>query len=64
MILSSASGAKRLGWRIAGAQAVLSLPAIYVNHDWGTFHADRIQVEQRKLYPYKRRLRAILNCAT
>jgi len=51
-------------WRIAGAQAVLSLRAIYVNHDWGTFHADRIQVEQRKLYPYKRRLRAILNCAT
>ncbi len=51
-------------WRIAGAQAVLSLRAIYVNNDWDTFHADRIQVEQRKLYPYKKRLRAILNCAT
>ncbi|MGB9128874.1 MAG: ISKra4 family transposase [Thiobacillus sp.] len=51
-------------WRIAGAQAVLSLRDIYVNDDWDTFHADRIQTEQRKLYPYKRRLHAILNCAT
>jgi len=51
-------------WRIAGAQAVLSLRAIYVNNDWDTFHADRIQAEQRKLYPYKKRLPAILNCAT
>lgn len=51
-------------WRIAGAQAVLSLRAIYVNNDWDTFHADRIQAEQRKLYPYKRRLPAILSCAT
>ena len=50
-------------WRIAGAQAVLSLRAIYVNDYWETFHADRIQAEQRKLYPYKRRLCAILNCA-
>jgi hypothetical protein len=48
-------------WRIAGAQAILSLRAIYVNDDWETFHADRIQTEQRKLYPY---LRVILNCAT
>ena len=51
-------------WRIAGAQAILSLRAIYVNDDWEAFHADRIQTEQRKLYPYKKRLRAILNCAT
>lgn len=51
-------------WRIAGAQAVLSLRAIYLNDDWDTFHADRIQAEQRKLYPYKTRLQAILNCAT
>jgi hypothetical protein len=51
-------------WRIAGAQAVLSLRAIYVNDDWDAFHADRIQTEQRKLYPYKRHLHAILNCAT
>ena len=51
-------------WRIKGAQAILSLRAIYVNDDWSTFHTDRIQAEQRKLYLYKRRLRAILNCAT
>jgi len=51
-------------WRIAGAQAVLSLRAIYVNDDWDAFHADRIQTEQRKLYPYKKHLCAILNCAT
>ena len=43
-------------WRIAGAQAILSLRAIYVNDDWDTFHADRIQAEQRKLYPYKKTL--------
>lgn len=51
-------------WRIAGAQAILSLRAIYVNDDWDAFHANRIQTEQRKLYPYKKRLNAILNCAT
>ena len=51
-------------WRIAGAQAVLSLRAIYLNDDWDAFHAARIKAEQRKLYPYKRRLRDALNCAT
>ena len=49
-------------WRIAGAQAILSLRSIYVNDDWDAFHADRIQTEQRKLYPYKKRLHATLNC--
>jgi hypothetical protein len=51
-------------WRIAGAQAILGLRAIYVNDDWDAFHADRIQTEQRKLYPYKKNLSPILNCAT
>lgn len=50
-------------WRIAGAQAILTLRAIYINDDWEAFHADRIQTEQRKLYPYKNRLKVILNCA-
>jgi hypothetical protein len=50
-------------WRIAGAQAILSLRSIYVNEDWDAFHADRIHAEQRKLYPSKKRLGAILNCA-
>ena len=51
-------------WRIAGAQAILGLRAIYVNDDWDAFHADRIQTEQRKLYPYKKNLGPTLNCAT
>jgi hypothetical protein len=51
-------------WRIEGAQAVLSLRAIYLNDDWDAFHTTRIQAEQRKLYPYKPHLPPILNCAT
>jgi len=51
-------------WRIEGAQAILNLRAIYVNDDWDAFHTLRIQTEQHKLYPYKRRLPTILNCAT
>jgi hypothetical protein len=50
-------------WRIAGAQAILNLRAIYINDDWETFHVDRIQTEQRRLYPYKNRLDILLNCA-
>ena len=49
-------------WRIAGAQAILGLRAIYVNDDWEAFHADRIRTEQHKLYPYKKKLGTILNC--
>ena len=51
-------------WRIAGAQAVLSLRALYVNDDWEPFHADRIRAEQHRLYPYKKQLPTTLNCAT
>ncbi len=51
-------------WRIEGAQAILSLRAIYVNGNWDAFHTLRIQAEQHKLHPYKRRLPTILNCAT
>ncbi len=51
-------------WRIEGAQAILNLRAIYVNDDWDAFHTVRIQAEQHKLYPYKRRLLTVLNCAT
>ena len=50
-------------WRVAGAQAILNLRALYVNEDWETFHADRIRTEQDRLYPYKNRLNAILICA-
>ena len=51
-------------WRIEGAQAILNLRAIYVNDDWDSFHAARLEAEQHKLCPYKRCLLAILNCAT
>jgi hypothetical protein len=51
-------------WRIAGAQAILNLRALYINHDWDAFHADRVRAEQRRLYPYKRHLLDILTCAT
>jgi hypothetical protein len=51
-------------WRIEGAQAILDLRAIYVNDDWASFHAARIQAEQHKLYPYKQRLPNLLTCAT
>ena len=51
-------------WRIAGAQAILSLRSIYLNDDWDAFHADRIETEQRNLHPYKKHLCTILNCAT
>ena len=50
-------------WRIEGAQAILSLRAIYLNEDWKDFHVARIDAEQHKLYPYKARLLSILNCA-
>jgi len=40
-------------WRIAGAQTILSLRAIYLNDDWKTFNRSRIQAEQTRLYPYK-----------
>lgn len=51
-------------WRIAGAQAILSLRAAYLNGEWATFHAARICAENQRLYPYKKRLRGILNCAS
>jgi len=51
-------------WRLAGAQAILNLRAIYVNDDWEEFHADRIRTEQRKLYPYKKQLSGVLSCAS
>ena len=51
-------------WCVEGAQAILSLRATYLNDDWNIFHADRIQAEQRRLYPYKERITTILNCAT
>ncbi|MFH0884047.1 MAG: ISKra4 family transposase [bacterium] len=50
-------------WEVEGAQAVLSLRAIYLNEDWDAFHTARIQQEQQTLYPYRRRLADLLNNA-
>jgi hypothetical protein len=37
-------------WTVDGAQAMLDLRAIYLNGDWDSFIAYRIQTEQTKLY--------------
>ena len=39
-------------WRTPGAQAMLSLRAVYINGDWNVFHGHRIKEERRRLYPY------------
>jgi hypothetical protein len=44
-------------WTVEGAQSLLHLRAIYLNGDWPTFVAYRIQNEQTSLYPYKTCLR-------
>jgi hypothetical protein len=50
-------------WQVEGAQAVLSLRAIYVNEDWDSFHAARIEKEQQTLYPYRDHLATFLHHA-
>ncbi len=40
-------------WTVEGAQALLNLRALYLNGDWPSFVASRIQNEQHALYPYK-----------
>jgi len=37
-------------WRIAGAQAILSLRAVYINGDWEAFQAYRIRTKTCELY--------------
>ena len=37
-------------WEIEGAQAMLSLRALYLNGDWNSFIAYRIEAEQVALY--------------
>ena len=38
-------------WRIPGAQAILSLRAVYINCDWDAFQTYRIRTQTRDLYP-------------
>jgi len=40
-------------WRIAGAQAMLDLRAVYLSDEWDRFHACRIEQERERLYPYR-----------
>lgn len=38
-------------WRIPGAQAILSLRAVYINDDWDAFQTYRIRTQTQDLYP-------------
>jgi len=40
-------------WRIAGAQAMLNLRAVFLNDDWESFQQHRIELNCQKLYPYR-----------
>jgi len=40
-------------WKPEGAQAMLSLRAVYLNGDWDAFQQYRITQQQEKLYPYR-----------
>jgi hypothetical protein len=39
-------------WRVTGAQAMLSLRALYLNGEWSEFQEHRIDQEQQRLYSY------------
>ena len=40
-------------WRVAGAQSMLSLRAVFLNDEWDFFQQYRIELHCRKLYPYR-----------
>ncbi len=40
-------------WRVAGAQAMLNLRAVFLNDDWDSFQQYRIEMNCQKLYPYQ-----------
>ncbi len=44
-------------WRLAGAQSMLHVRAVYQSSYWDDFHRDRITREQRKLHPHRALLR-------
>ena len=41
-------------WRVAGAQAMLNLRAVFLNDDWDCFQQYRIELNCQKLYPYQK----------
>jgi hypothetical protein len=40
-------------WRLAGAQAMLDLRAVYQSSYWSRFHRERIAQEQPRLHPHR-----------
>jgi len=40
-------------WRVAGAQSMLDLRALFLNDNWDVFQHYRIESNTRKLYPYR-----------
>ena len=50
-------------WRVAGAQAMLSLRSVWLNDDWEAFHRHRRSEEQQALYPYRRSVLRQWRCA-
>ena len=43
-------------WRVAGAQAMLDLRAVFLNDDWESFQQYRIELNCQKLYPYQKEI--------
>lgn len=50
-------------WRIAGAQAMLHLRAVWLNDDWDDLQKHRRRAEHRILYPHRRLVRRLWNQA-
>jgi hypothetical protein len=40
-------------WRVVGAQSMLNLRAVFLNDDWDFFQQYRMELNCRKLYPYR-----------
>lgn len=45
-------------WKPEGAQAMLSLRAVYLNGNWEAFQQYRIKQQQEKLYPYRDKIQS------
>ena len=43
-------------WRVAGAQAMLNLRAVFLNDDWDSFQQYRIELNCQKLYPFQKEI--------
>jgi hypothetical protein len=50
-------------WTAAGAQAMLDLRSIYVSGQWEEYQSYRIELETKRLYPYRKQVEPQLNMA-